>query len=85
MKDWEIVLQEIEQSGKSIAQYCKETNLKPHTIRYWKQKQRAAKTGFIGIKTNIESSAIELIYPNGVKLKLQAGAALPFLKSLINV
>jgi transposase-like protein len=54
MEDWQEILQKIEQSGLSIAQYCRENDIKPHTVRYWKQKLVKQDTlGFVRISTGI--------------------------------
>jgi transposase-like protein len=65
MEDWQEILQKIEQSGLSIAQYCRENDIKPHTVRYWKQKLVKQETpGFVRISTGIPAQAMEIIYPS---------------------
>ena len=77
MKEWQEILQEIEQSGLSIAQYCRENANKPHTVRYWKQKLvKQETTGFVKISTGVASQAMEIIYPSGVRLKLSPGISI---------
>jgi transposase-like protein len=86
MEDWQEILQKIEQSGLSIVQYCRENDIKPHTVRYWKQKLVKQKSpGFLRISTGVPSQAMEIIYPSGVRLKLSPGIAIKDLKVLLNV
>ena len=89
MENWQTVLEEIENSGMSIAQYCRENGLKQHTVRYWKQKRKTiqnASGGFVRVNTpTIEKSAVEIIYPNGVRLKLSSTYSIKDLKSLLDV
>jgi hypothetical protein len=86
MKDWQEILNKIEQSGLSIAHYCRENDIKPHRVRYWKQKLVKQETpGFVMISTGVPSQAMEIIYPSGVRLKLSSGIAIKDLKILLNV
>jgi transposase-like protein len=87
MENWKQILKEIEESGKSIAQYCRENGLKPYTIRNWKQKleRENGSKGFVGINTQTTSAPIEVIYPNGVRLKLSASYSVKDLKMLLDV
>ncbi|MBK9934121.1 MAG: transposase [Cytophagaceae bacterium] len=86
MENWQEILQEIEQSGLSIAQYCKDNDIKPHTVRYWKQKLVKQKTsGFVKISPGVPSQAMEIIYPSGVRLKLSSRIPIKDLKALLNV
>jgi len=86
MEDWQEILQKIEQSGLSIAQYCRENDIKTHTVRYWKQKLVKQETsGFVRIATCEPTQAMEIIYPSGVRLKLSAGIPIKDLKALLNV
>ena len=86
MEDWQEILQKIEQSGLSIAQYCRENDIKTHTVRYWKQKLFKQETsGFVRIATCEPTQAMEIIYPSGVRLKLSVGIPIKDLKALLNV
>lgn len=86
MENWQEILSRIESSGLSIAQYCRENGLKPHTVRYWKQKraEQTSPSGFVAIQTEAVS-ALEIVYPNGVRLKLASGFPLAELKKLLYV
>ena len=86
MEHWQETLQDLELSGKSITQYCKDLHIKPHTIRYWKQKLRKQDSpGFVSIATGVSPMAIEISYPSGVRLKLASGISIKDLKSLLHV
>ena len=87
MENWQHILEELSQSGKSISQYCKENDLKPHTIRYWRQKLKRSSSaaGFVPVNTHTMHSGVEICYPNGVRIKLAAGFSLKDVKSLLDV
>jgi transposase-like protein len=86
MENWQEMLQKIEQSGLSIAQYCRENDIKPQTVRYWKQKLVKQETsGFVKISTSVPAQTMEIIYPSGVRLKLSVGIPIKDLKTLLNV
>ena len=67
-------------SKTSQKQYCIENNLAYHKFVYWLQKMREAQnpaTGmFIPVKTRPGSRTfaadVEIIYPNGVRLRLSS-------------
>jgi hypothetical protein len=87
MENIERILEDLAQSGKSIVQYCKENNLKPHSIRYWRQKLKksSSATGFVPVNTQTMHCGVEIYYPNGVHVKLAAGFSLKDVKSLVDV
>ncbi len=87
MESWQRILEDLAQSGKSISQYCKENDLKPHTIRYWRQKlKKSCSTGgFVAVNTQALHSGVEICYPNGVRIKLATGFSLKDVKSLLDV
>ena len=87
MENIQRILEDLAQSGKSIVQYCKENNLKPHSIRYWRQKLKRSSSaaGFVPVTTHTMHSGVEIYYPNGVCVKLAAGFSLMDVKSLMDV
>jgi transposase-like protein len=86
MEHWQEVLQKIEYSGLSIAQYCRENDIKPHIVRYWKQKLvKQESVGFVRIATDVPAQSMEIIYPSGVRLKLSTSIPIKDLKALLNV
>lgn len=71
------LIDEFEISGLNCRDFCKDRGLVPSTFYYWKkrkaQKESPESGGFISIrpKTGMDGS-LELIYPNGVRLRLEA-------------
>ena len=62
------------ESGQSAKSFCEEKQIKHSTFQYWVQKEKRSKeAAFVPVKTKAiyDSHAIELIYPNGVKLRLK--------------
>jgi transposase-like protein len=87
MENWEEILEDLKRSGQSIASYCREHGLRTHTIRYWRQKQaqfRGKQSGFIEVKSQT-ASPIEIVYPNGVRIRLEAGCKVADIKALVDV
>ena len=63
-----------ERSGKSKKQYCKEKGISPATFYYWFSRRAGelpTAQEFIRIDRLPESREIEIIYPNGVRLKVE--------------
>lgn len=69
------IIADWEQSGKSKKQYCKEKGISPATFYYWFSRRTGelpAAQDFIRIdRLRHESREIEIIYPNGVRLKVE--------------
>ena len=75
-----------QQSGKSKRAYCKENGINEAVFYYWLERsnEKKSKTGkFIAIKEETSQDEIELIYPNGVRLKV--GNNLALLSQLIKL
>ena len=61
-------------SGKSKKEYCKAKGMNVATFYYWfsRSNESALATGnFIPIEKASRRSEIEVIYPNGVRLKVE--------------
>ena len=61
-------------SGKSKKQYCIVKGMNVATFYYWFSRSREAESGtgkFIAIDKVCPRSEIEVIYPNGVRLKVE--------------
>ncbi|RRA92425.1 IS66 family insertion sequence element accessory protein TnpA [Paenimyroides viscosum] len=68
-----------QQSGKSKRAYCKENGINEAVFYYWLERsdEKKSKTGkFIAIEEETSQDEIELIYPNGVRLKVANNLAL---------
>lgn len=62
------------QSGQSQKDFCHQEGIKTSTFSYWIKKKRLQdrpSEGFIKIDTTASSStnSLEILYPNGVRLK----------------
>lgn len=68
------VIADWEQSGKSKKAYCTEKGIKEGTFYYWfslfKEKE-VSSSNFISIDKPTKSNGIEVIYPNGVRIKVE--------------
>jgi hypothetical protein len=89
------MIEQMKQSGKKIPVFCKENNISIHTIRYWIKKQKKesepskSSCDFIPIQIQKqlppvrESGKIEIVYPNGVCIRLREEIDLSTVKYLI--
>lgn len=63
-----------QQSGKSKKAYCFENGINEAKFYYWisriKESDKSA-VGFLRIDKASKNSAIEIIYPNGVRIKVE--------------
>lgn len=63
-------------SGKSKKAYCAENGINEATFYYWfshiKENDTAARGSFITIEKVPRKSDVEIIYPNGVRIKVSA-------------
>ena len=68
------IIEKWEVSGLTKKEFCKQHNLAPSVFYYWykKYKSPGSTGGFIPIKikNTFQESPLEILYPNGVKLKL---------------
>ena len=83
------------QSGKKIQIYCEEQNLSIHTFRNWLNRERKESrqtkptSDFIPIQIQKsipiekESGKIEIVYPNGICIRLREEIDLSTVKNLI--
>ena len=67
-------------SGKSKKAYCAENGINEATFYYWfsrsKENDTAARGSFITIDKARGKSDVEIIYPNGVRIKIENDVAL---------
>ena len=69
-------------------QFCKERKISHSQFYYWQKRyrqQQAEEAGFLPVQISGRSGAgdIEIIYPNGVQVRLGGGVPLSFVRSLI--
>lgn len=67
-------------SGKSKKAYCAENGINEATFYYWfsrsKENDTAGRGSFITIDKARGKSDVEIIYPNGVRIKIENDVAL---------
>lgn len=86
-----LLMKEFENSGLSQKEFSGSKNIGFHKFNYWYRKLKREQeelSGFVrvdtGKTTSHGGSQLELIYPNGVKLKVDCGD-LPLLSQLIRL
>lgn len=83
------LIKEFESSDLNGKEFCRTKGLVPSTFYYWKKKkareESAGSGGFIAInpRTGTEGT-LELIYPNGIRLRLEA-SQLPLISKLLRL
>lgn len=62
-------------SGMSQKEFCLEAGIKLGTFSYWVSRSKESEKGFVPLvpKKDNPTKEIELIYPNGVKIKVPSG------------
>ena len=69
------LIEEYECSDLNGRDFCRDNGLVPSTFYYWKKKkaqmETGSNTGFVTIGPNpVMDGDLELIYPNGIRLRL---------------
>lgn len=75
-------------SGQSQKSFALAQGIKPHTFRYWVQKQQkhTGNSGEAFIELALHpSDCINIRYPNGIELQLPAATPLSGLKALLSL
>ncbi|SHG74409.1 hypothetical protein SAMN05444483_12617 [Salegentibacter echinorum] len=69
------LIDEFENSPLNARNFCKTKGVVPSTFYYWKKKKAGKESpetsGFITISPKVETGSLELIYPNGIRLRLE--------------
>lgn len=83
------IIEQWESSQESREAFCQSHNLPVSTFSYWRTKYAKAKEqprepGFVQLKPRI-SDNLEVIYPNGVRVKVPQGSSLADLRALIQL
>lgn len=75
-------------SGKYVEEYCKEHNLKAPTYYYWRKKLTGVakqKSGsFIEVQAPPASSAVKIVFTNGISMHFESLVAAEYLKQLVS-
>ncbi|ADQ17918.1 hypothetical protein Lbys_2239 [Leadbetterella byssophila DSM 17132] len=67
------------QSGKSKKRYCEENGISTATFYYWFSRSKVHAPGtrsFLSIDKMCKKGEVEVIYPNGVRIKVDADLGL---------
>ena len=79
-----------EAGGRSVEEYCREQNVKPSTYYYWRKKllsdeakSNHAAGSFIPVPSIPQSSGVELIFTNGIKIHFEHLVPVEYLKQLV--
>lgn len=69
------LVEDFHRSGKSQKEFCLEQGIKTSTFSYWIKKKRLSenpKEAFLKIDTtpSLSAEVLEILYPNGVRLKI---------------
>jgi hypothetical protein len=86
-QEMEVMVASFKSSGLSQREFCLRENIKLPTFSYWYRKVGAATTptssGFTEVTPSLPSSGLEVVYPNGVRIRgIQDLAILPLLVKL---
>ncbi len=75
-------------SNMYVEQYCKEQNLNPGTYYYWRKKladdSEINKESFIQLQPVPQSSCVEIVLTNGVKIYFDNLVSAAYLKQLVS-
>lgn len=80
-------------SGLTNKEFCRQNKLYPQTFYYWKKKfqkkkQETVPDNFIPVEIPSRTqpvSQVEVQYPNGVQIKINASAGVSFIRQLVNL
>ncbi|HLT86631.1 MULTISPECIES: IS66 family insertion sequence element accessory protein TnpA [Sphingobacteriaceae] len=73
------VIADWQQSGKSKKAYCLEKGINEATFYYWfsRSKENDTCSGrFVAMEKSVKKSEVEVIYPNGVRIKVDTDLGL---------
>jgi hypothetical protein len=72
-KEMEETVASFKSSGLTQREFCLHENIKLPTFSYWYRKVCAAATptpsGFTEVTASVQSSGLEVVYPNGVRVR----------------
>lgn len=86
MRNWKEIIRSFEESGQSIKMYCEQASIKESTFRYHLKKHTSVpQGGFIKVKASINTSQLEFIYPNGVRVLVHGEINPVILSTLVYV
>ncbi|WP_115870540.1 IS66 family insertion sequence element accessory protein TnpA [Marinoscillum furvescens] len=87
-EDMFALIEQWKNSAESRKAFCRRHNIAPSTFSYWYAKyqktESAVKPGFVEVQPHL-SRSLELIYPNGVKIRLPHDTSLSELRTLLQL
>lgn len=80
------LVEEYQGSGTTLKDFCAEKDINIGTFNYWRKKKAASSAGgFIKLDSPLTSKHdLELVYPNGVRLRMN-GPDLALVKNLLEL
>lgn len=91
-EEWFSLIQECRTSGLAVRDFCSIKGIHPSNFYYWVKRQRSTdETGFVPVtisKPAVHSSLqqmVEIVYPNGVSLRLSSEVDIRMLSQLIRL
>ena len=76
-------------SGKTQKQYCEECGERHSVFQYWLRKQRDESNltagGFAQVISPPISGQLEIVYPNGVKLRFPSGSDMHLVRQFLSI
>lgn len=76
-------------SGKTQKQYCEECGEALSVLQYWIRKEREettiANASFAQVVTSGVSAQLEIVYPNGVALRLPPGTDVRLVRQFLSL
>ena len=86
----QVLIDKFNRSNVSKKQFCRQEGIPVSVFYYWqkkfKQTSQPSGIGFLSVEVNhktITQSSIEISFPNGVVMRLEAGCDIEMIRSLI--
>lgn len=91
-EEWFSLIQECRTSGLAVRDFCSIKGIHPSNFYYWAKRQRSTdETGFVPMKISkpdsrpLSQQLVEIVYPNGVSLRLSSEVDIRMLSQLIRL
>ena len=88
-QEWFSLIEECRSSGLAVRDYCSLQGIHPSNFYYWAKRQRSVEeSGFVPVtiskpaKQSFSQQMVEIVYPNGVSLRLGAETDIRMLAQL---
>jgi transposase-like protein len=89
-QEWFSLIERCESSEITVKEFCKTHGIHPSNYYYWMKRFRSQEPDFAPLEISskalvIDSPVYELVYPNGVMLRLGQGVGLGELSQLLRL